>query len=289
MYESFNSLAYRLAEIAVLAAKPILDIYQRPITTIEKSDGSPVTEADLAADQLIRHELLAKFPDVEIVSEESFSPQTKRSDRFFLVDPLDGTKEFIKKTGEFTVNIAYIENGKSKAGAIFAPALSQLFFGGESAARVSTTHHAQMPEINACETFSTRDADKNNLVALASLSHRDAVTESFLHKIAPQEIKSSGSSYKFCVVASGNADIYPRVGPTMGWDTAAGQAILQAAGGAVIDKNGSEMAYHKPSLLNGPFLAVGDKRLVSRLVPIFVDCVRDQPHAKSDVAAKTSP
>jgi 3'(2'), 5'-bisphosphate nucleotidase len=285
MRESLTALSHQLAEIALRAAVPIREIYSRPFTAAEKSDGSPVTEADLAADALISRDLAAAFPDIPVISEESFSSISSLPERFFLVDPLDGTKEFIKKTGEFTVNIAYIENGLTKAGAIFAPALDALFIGGETAFWLNGIRHAPAPDLGRFNMLSTRKTDLSSLVALASLSHRDAITDSFLRDISPKDIKSSGSSYKFCVVAKGDADIYPRVGPTMGWDTAAGHAILQAAGGAVINAQGLTMTYRDPSLLNGPFLAVGDRRLLPELTPIFMKNVHDQHRAESDIAA----
>jgi len=221
------------------AGAAIMDVYASDFEAIEKSDGSPVTAADTAAEKVILPVLKSLEPDTVIISEENAeSHSVKAPDRFFLVDPLDGTKEFLKRDGKgsFTVNIALIEYGIPILGVVYAPALDRLFIGelGKGA-----REHAN----GAWRDIVIRDVPADGPVAVASLSHRDE--------------KTIGSSLKFCLVAAGEADVYPRFGPTMEWDTGAGDAVLRAAGGVVYNEGGEVFPYGKVDYRNGPFVACG--------------------------------
>jgi 3'(2'), 5'-bisphosphate nucleotidase len=184
---------------------------------------------------------------------------------FFLVDPLDGTREFIARNGEFTVNVALIDAGVPIAGAVYAPAIGKLWFGGTSAFLCEVPVGEALPEPSAWRPISARAAPAK-LAALASRSHADPATEAFLSQLPIGERKSAGSSLKFCVIAEGAADVYPRFAPTMEWDTAAGDAVLRAAGGIVLAMDGAPLAYGKyaAALRNGGFVAWGDPALAAR-------------------------
>ena len=202
------------------------------------ADGSPVTEADEAAEAIILRRLADVMPDVQVVAEECAAkgviPDVGR--RFILVDPLDGTKEFLNRNGEFTVNIALIEDGKPVAGCVFAPAVNALYAGGDTAWRVQD---------GVQEAISTRAYPAEGLTALCSRSHPDAKSEAFLAGYSIADRREAGSSLKFCRVAEGVADVYPRFGPTMEWDVAAGHAVLSAAGGHVLMPDGEDFRYGK--------------------------------------------
>jgi len=217
-----------------------------------KADGSPLTEADLAAHGAILAGLAAACPEFPVISEEDAGcAEAPPGGAFILVDPLDGTREFLSGNGEFTVNIALIEAGAPVAGVVLAPALGRLWWGavGEGAGLRATDGTAR--------PIAARRAPAEGLVAVASRSHRDAETEAFLAGQHVAGLRSVGSSLKFCLVAEGEADLYPRFGPTMEWDTAAGQAVLAAAGGRVVTPAGAPFRYGKPGLRNGPFVAWG--------------------------------
>lgn len=269
----YNPFALDLARLAVKAAVPVLEFYDRNHHTQTKEDGSPVTEADLASDRLICAGLTANWPAIPVISEERYTATFQSYRRFFLVDPLDGTREFINRTGEFTINIALIEDGRPVAGAIYAPIRKTLFFAGEHAFELSDIDTNTIIMEREYPRIFTRQANANHLLALASLSHGDPRTDKFLNQIRPQEIRRSGSSFKFCMIAKGEADIYPRFGRTMSWDTAAGHAIIRAAGGAFVNEHGDEFYYSSGTLENGPFLAVGDPRLLSDMTKKFIEAV----------------
>ena len=250
---NYAKLTERLTRIALSAGDSIMKIYSEFPAAKIKSDGSPVTEADEAAEKIILTSLRELAPDIAIVSEEQEDSHCmKVPDRFFLVDPLDGTKEFIKHdgSGSFTVNIALIEKGVPVLGVVYAPALGRLFAGtiGEGATETAN---------GLCHAISIRKIPATGPVAVASCSHRDAQTDKWLaeHRIA--NTVSIGSSLKFCLVACGEADIYPRFGPTMEWDTAAGDAVLRAAGGHIATPENGPFLYGKPDFRNGPFVAKG--------------------------------
>jgi 3'(2'), 5'-bisphosphate nucleotidase len=223
-----------------------------------KGDGSPLTQADLAAHDAILAGLAAACPDLPVISEEDAAlAEAAPEGPFILVDPLDGTREFISGNGEFTVNIALVDGGVPVAGVVHAPALGRTWVGALGAGA-----RAAGPEGAPPRPIAVRAPDPAGLVAVASRSHRDADTEAFLATLAVAGLRSVGSSLKFCLVAEGEADVYPRFGPTMEWDTAAGQAVLEAAGGRVVCPDGSPFRYGKAGAAwrNGSFVAWGARR-----------------------------
>ena len=252
-----------ITDIAIDAGARIMTLYEKPIAVTEKDDKSPVTEADQAAEDIILARLAQAAPDIPVVSEEAAAAGNIPTfgDRFFLVDPLDGTREYIKRNGEFTVNIALVENGIPVAGVVYAPALSLLYAGAEGTGAFETKVDAhRKADAEAPRTITTRKGPSDGLIAIASRSHRDHKTEEFLNHYNVRDIVAAGSSLKFCVVARGEADIYPRHGRTMEWDTAAGHAVLSAAGGSVTRLDGSPLTYGKlaDDLANPYFIAKGD-------------------------------
>jgi len=243
------STAETLAEIAAEAGTVVMRHYKTGSQPRFKSDRSPVTDADEEAEQVILSALFKAFPGVPVVAEEEAAAGrvAKIESRFFLVDPLDGTKEFISCNGEFTVNIAEVQNGVPVAGAVFAPAMDRMFFGGADGA------------FENGKTIAARVAPKDGLVAVGSRSHADAATGEFLKRWTVKDSVRIGSSLKFCLVAAGEADIYARGGPTMEWDTAAGDAVLRAAGGSMETWNGETFRYGKPGFQNAAFVAYGKR------------------------------
>jgi 3'(2'), 5'-bisphosphate nucleotidase len=242
--------------IRALAAKAgdvILRYYEGDTEVRRKADASPVTAADEAAEALIVEGLRELTPDVPIVAEELVAggrtPKIGRAP-FWLVDPLDGTKEFISRNGEFTVNIALIEGEQPALGVVLAPAIGRMWWGivGEGAFADAAGRTSQIK---------ARARPGTGAIAMASRSHADAETEAFLDKEGVAERISSGSSIKFCLLAEGRADLYPRFGPTMEWDTAAGHAVLLAAGGHVVTRDGAPFLYRKPGFKNPGFIATG--------------------------------
>lgn len=241
-----------LVRIARAAGVVVMKHYEAGCEAREKSDRSPVTDADEEAEKLILAELAAAFPGVPVVAEEEAAAgrMAKVGSRFFLVDPVDGTKEFVKRGGEFTVNIGEIVDGRAIAGVVFAPAIGRLFVGGEGDGAFELSS-AQLKAIAA------RPAPADGLVAVSSRSHPDPKTAEYLATLNIKGQTNAGSSLKFCLVAAGEADIYPRAGTTMEWDTAAGHAVLAAAGGAVTTWDGAPFVYGKPGFVNGHFIAKG--------------------------------
>jgi 3'(2'),5'-bisphosphate nucleotidase len=260
-------MARALAEIALLAGPAVMEEYARTCVAREKADGSPVTAADERAEAIIVARLKALAPTIAVVAEEAAAAGADliAPPRFFLVDPLDGTREFIARNGEFTVNIGLIENGAPIAGAVYAPALGRVWFGGATAYAADIGPDGRLPE--TCESLHVRPGPAE-LTALASRSHADPLTEAFLSRLGVQTRVSAGSSLKFCVIAEGRADVYPRFAPTMEWDTAAGDAVLRAAGGGVAALDGKTLRYGKldQSLRNGGFVGWGDPALAPRVV-----------------------
>ena len=244
-----SNLIAALDPVARAAGDAIMEIYARGVEADFKRDGSPVTEADKAAEEIILSGLAKIAPDIAVISEENAeSHGLEAPDAFFLVDPLDGTKEFLKADGKgsFTVNIALLKNRIPVLGVVYAPALNRMFTGGT--------------EIGATENgraISVRDVPEEGAVAVASASHRDAETDQWLFSRGIGNTISIGSSLKFCLVAAGEADVYPRFGPTMEWDTAAGDAVLRSAGGDVRNPDDSPFVYGKADYRNGPFVAYG--------------------------------
>jgi 3'(2'),5'-bisphosphate nucleotidase len=234
-----------LIDIALKAGREIMTIYGTDFSARAKSDLTPVTEADEAAEQVILAGLAALDPATPVVSEEAASagriPATDT--RFYLVDPLDGTKEFISRNGEFTVNIALIENGVPVAGVVLAPALGRLFWGASDEG--AAEGRQLRTETYDYHRIGVRPLPAAGATVVASRSHRDAATESYLKTVKVKSLASAGSSLKFCLVAAGEADLYPRFGRTMEWDTAAGLAVLLAAGGKVLTTDGAPLCYGK--------------------------------------------
>lgn len=245
--------------LAIEAGAAIMEIYESGDMGVEaKSDDSPVTLADLAADKVIREGLAAAFPDVQVVTEESAeSHGGAREDLFILVDPLDGTKEFVKRGGDFTVNIALIEKGAPVAGVVYAPAKGRLFQTLDGGGAVEETGVFAPETPGARKPMRVAAPDNAKLRVVASASHRDQATEDYIAKYQVGAFKPAGSSLKFCLVAAGEADLYPRLGRTMEWDTGAGHAVLRAAGGEVVrfDAQDTPLSYGKPGDDNPFFIA----------------------------------
>lgn len=222
-----------------------------------KSDQSPVTAADEAADAIISAGLRSAFPDVMLVTEEQASTHRETAETFLIVDPLDGTKEFIQKRGDFTVNIALVENGKPTRGVVYAPARNRMFYTDAEGRTVEETGPFDPMKAGQTRAISVSDPDNSALMVVASKSHRDQATDDYINKYDVKDMKSAGSSLKFCLVATGEADLYPRLGRTMEWDTAAGQAVLTGAGGEVVRfDDHSPLSYGKPGYENPFFIAL---------------------------------
>lgn len=241
-----SAAADQLIRLAIVAGREIMSIYATDFSAKAKGDLTPVTEADEAAEKVILAGLKKIAPEVPVISEEAASagviPAVSRE--FFLVDPLDGTKEFISKNGEFTVNIARVENGVPVAGVVYAPALKRIFF-GEKGAGAAQAELGEGDRIADWKSIAVRPLPGDGAVVVASRSHRDAATDDYLKKVHVKSLCSAGSSLKFCLVAAGEADLYPRFGRTMEWDTAAGHAVLLAAGGKVMTVEGAPLSYGK--------------------------------------------
>lgn len=237
------------------AGELIMDIYSTEFVVADKADASPVTEADQRAEALIIPALNALLPDAAVVAEEAvaagFVPEV--NGLFWLVDPLDGTKEFISRNGEFTVNVALVEDGVPVLGVVFAPAIGRLFAG-------VVGQMAFVEDGCGRREISARFRPEEGLTVVASRSHGDAdALDKFLSGQKVNDIRGAGSSLKLCLVATGEADVYPRLGRTMEWDIAAGQAVLMAAGGSVEDLHGHSLRYGKPGFENPHFAAWGRK------------------------------
>ncbi|MCC5955094.1 MAG: 3'(2'),5'-bisphosphate nucleotidase CysQ [Natronohydrobacter sp.] len=246
-----------LRRLALQAGREILDVYERPDFDVRlKGDESPLTEADEAADRLISAGLRAAFPDVALVTEEQAETHELRAERFFIVDPLDGTKEFVQRRGDFTVNIALVEHGVPVRGVVYAPAKGRMFYTNAAGQAVEERGPFIDDVIGACQVLRMRAPDPAALVVVASKSHRDQATDDYIARYPVADMRSAGSSLKFCLLAAGEADFYPRLGRTMEWDTAAGHAVLQAAGGEVLDFDTyNPLRYGKPGYENPFFIA----------------------------------
>lgn len=256
----YLKLAAEVGEITRLAGAAIMEIYETEDFGVEmKSDDSPLTKADKAGNDVIVAGLEALEFQAPIISEEGKGVAYEirnQYKQFWLVDPLDGTKEFIKRNGEFTVNIALVEAGKPILGAVFVPATGELYYSakGEGAWKVSDG----APERIAAASFTMQDT---NLRVVASRSHLNEGTQAFMDKLDQPEIVSRGSSLKIIELATGSAHLYPRLAPTMEWDTGAAHAILLEAGGKMVDDGtGKELRYNKENLLNPFFIAYGNVR-----------------------------
>lgn len=267
-----------LVPLALRAGALIMDIYEGDFDFDLKSDDSPVTLADQKAELLIVETLRDKFPDITIVAEEMSAAGdiAEGGSLFFLVDPLDGTREFIARRDEFTVNIGLIFEGKPYYGIVFAPAIGALYVSLSATkagfAQISMPLHepdiAVVSKEISFKEISVREWPGTEAVAVASRSHIDDETIDFLDKNGITARTNSGSSLKFCEVAHGKADIYPRFSPTMEWDTAAGHGVLQAAGGVVVTGKGQPFSYGKfnEDYRNGPFIACASSAIDALLI-----------------------
>lgn len=241
-----------LSALALEAGAAILDVYETEFSVEQKEDRSPLTLADKRSHQIISEGLLSRYPQIPVLSEEGKEvPYSVRKDwpRFWLVDPLDGTKEFVKRNGEFTVNIALIEGTAPLIGLIYIPVSGLLYLADT---RLGCWEIAG----GAKRVLHVTEAAPGGLVhVVKSRSHPSPNLEALLELLPGHEVVTRGSALKFCTVAAGGAEFYPRFGPTWEWDTAAGQAIVTAAGGVMVDFSGKPFRYNKENLLNGPFLA----------------------------------
>ncbi|WP_339682768.1 3'(2'),5'-bisphosphate nucleotidase CysQ [uncultured Hyphomonas sp.] len=254
--------ADQLARIALDAGALIMAIYESDFDVERKGDASPVTEADQRAEVLILKGLAEAEPDLPVIAEESFSEGKvpEHGARFALVDPLDGTKEFVNKNGEFTVNIAIIEHGRPVMGVVYAPAKDRLFVAESHNSAWQAKVAPGQPVPDTRTPIKIRSAPPAGLTAVASKSHRSAETNDWLAKFDVAETVGAGSSLKFCLIAAGEADLYPRMGRTMEWDTAAGHAVVEAAGGRVLTEDGAPLLYGKTErgYDNPHFIVYGD-------------------------------
>ena len=252
----FAELMPLLRQLALQAGDRILEIYRRPDLEVRaKADASPVTEADEAADAVISAGLRAAYPDVPLITEEQAASHALTASTFFIVDPLDGTKEFVQRRGDFTVNIAYVQDGVPTHGIVYAPARDRLFYTLPDGTSVEETGPFG-PTPGPVTPLRVSTPDNTALMVVASKSHRDQATDDYIARYAVRDMTSAGSSLKFCLVATGEADLYPRLGRTMEWDTAAGDAVLRGAGGHIVRFDDHQpLAYGKPGWDNPFFIA----------------------------------
>lgn len=242
-----------LKEISIIAGRKIIEIKNNKNKTVEyKKDSSPVTHADIEANKIIVSEIKKNFPKIPIISEESEAEDIKNNS-FFLVDPLDGTKEFIKGSNEYTVNIALIEEETPILGIIYVPEKDEIFWN-------DSVNSYFENKGNKRKIFVSDDCEKISKLEL-SRSHLDDLTKNFVGKLKVKKYNYSGSSIKLCNLARGISNIYPRFGPTKEWDIAAGHAILNCAGGKIIKIDEKELKYRKPDFLNNYFVALGSKKI----------------------------
>ncbi|NDR57470.1 3'(2'),5'-bisphosphate nucleotidase CysQ [Aliiruegeria sabulilitoris] len=253
----FEKLTTVIRRLSLEAGDKIMEIYNSDDFEVKsKSDESPVTEADEAADALISAGLAEAFPDVLVVTEEQAASHSESAANFLIVDPLDGTKEFVKRRGEFTVNIAYIENGTPLRGVVYAPAKGRLFYTDASGQTVEETGDFAKDVAGPVRPLAVTTPDNAALMVVASKSHRDQATDDYIAKYSVKDMTSAGSSLKFCLVAAGEADLYPRLGRTMEWDTAAADAVLRGAGGKMVRfDDQTDFTYGKPGYENPFFIA----------------------------------
>lgn len=258
------ALLHALGALCVEAGRAILGVYDaEAIAVRSKDDRSPVTDADERAEEILHAGLARLFPGVTVIAEEATSRDgapAAAPETFLLVDPLDGTREFINRNGEFTVNVGLISGGVPVLGCVHAPALGATWIGAAGlGAWKAEAAIREAPAPAAYQPIAVRPRPAAGLCAVASRSHADAETEAFLERLDVVERRSAGSSLKFCLVAEAAADVYPRFGPTMEWDTAAGHAVLAAAGGAVTRPDGTPFRYGKADVgfRNGGFVAWG--------------------------------
>ena len=253
----YSALIPVIRDLAITAGDKIMEVYARDDFGVRaKSDDSPVTEADEAADAIISAGLRAHFPDIALVTEEQAASHSVEAKTFLIVDPLDGTKDFVQRRGDFTVNIALVEDGVPTRGVVYAPAKERMFLTLSDGRSVEERGPFTPGRTGRMTPITVADANNTALRVVASKNHVNPETEAYISKYEVSDMKNAGSSLKFCLVATGEADLYPRLGPTMEWDTAAGDAVLRGAGGQVLDfETHAPFAYGKPEFRNGFFLA----------------------------------
>ena len=254
---NYKEICEILRFLALKSGKIIMDVYNsNNVEVLMKSDNSPVTIADKKADEVITKGLKNYFPEIPIITEEQVKSHILSHSLFFIVDPLDGTKEFIEGRKDFTVNIALVSHGDPIRGIVYAPARQRLFYNNENGEAVEETGFYSVSKMGSIKKIKTALSDNTALKVVASKSHRDGKTDEYISKYNCKEFISAGSSLKFCLIATGEADLYPRFGPTMEWDTAAGHAVLLAAGGRVLQaENKKPLKYGKPNYRNPHFIA----------------------------------
>jgi 3'(2'), 5'-bisphosphate nucleotidase len=259
---NLSELAASVVPIVERAGKAVMQVYERGeqgnqhIGMQTKSDDSPVTAADLEANRILVEGLTALTPDIAVVSEEEQDSHERRQPTglFWLLDPVDGTREFLLRTDEFTVNVALIADSIAVLGVVQAPALDQMYWGGQGVAAQRSDRTGTHPIRTA--PFPARDSQgqfETPLRIMASRNHMNAATKAHIAAMQPHTVVGVGSSLKFCRIAEGAADYYPRLGPTSEWDTAAAQAVIEAAGGQVLTLSGEPLRYGKTDVLNPYF------------------------------------
>lgn len=250
----FHTLLHELVALADRAGEAVMAIYATDFEVKTKDDFSPVTEADVAAEAIILEGLSELTPEIPVVAEEQMAAGNKpdlRGDHYWLVDPLDGTKEFLNRNDEFTVNIGLIEGDRTVLGVVYAPALETSYWGAAG-------HGAHRRNCDGTSAITVRTPPEAGITVIGSRRHgKGGEMEKFLKPYTVADNMAAGSSLKFCLVAAGEADIYPRFGPTSEWDTSAGHAVLEAAGGRVTNPDGSDFVYRKPDFRNSNFIAWG--------------------------------
>jgi len=252
---NLKALIEPVVTLAADAGKAILEVYATDFDVQSKADESPLTQADLASNRLIVAGLKELTPDIPIITEEAGLPSfevRRRWQRYWLIDPLDGTREFVSRNGEFTVNIALIDAKRAVLGVVHVPVLDKTYVGCDG-------HGAELRDGAApAQAIHVAAASKHPVRVVGSRSHRGRSLDAFLAQLGEHDMVPMGSSLKFCVVADGNADIYPRLGLTSEWDTAAAQAVVEQAGGKVLTLNGNPLLYNdKPDILNSFFIVIG--------------------------------
>ncbi len=251
---NLNELINPIVDLAVDAGKAILEVYATDFDVQEKGDKSPLTQADLASHHCIVRGLGVLTPDIPVISEEEGLPsfaERGQWQRYWLIDPLDGTKEFVNRNGEFTVNIALIDSNRPIFGVVHVPVQDKTYIGCEG-------HGSELREGGATTSISVAAVSGDPVRIVGSRSHRGASLDAFLAKVGESDMLPMGSSLKFCVVAEGRADIYPRLGLTSEWDTAAAQAVVEQAGGKVLELDGKPLSYNaKEDILNPWFVVIG--------------------------------
>jgi 3'(2'), 5'-bisphosphate nucleotidase len=250
-----NTLLLEVTALAREAGRAILEVYASSFSVQVKEDRSPLTEADLRSEKLILAGLKRIAPEIPVLSEESAQAPyaTRRTwGRMWVVDPLDGTKEFVQRNGEFTVNIALVDNQRPVLGIVHAPVLERSYYACEGVGAFRSDAQASGRPIRVAKRGS------GPLRVVGSRSHRGSSLDAFLSRVGPHELVEVGSSLKLCLVAEGQADVYPRLGPTSEWDTAAGQCVLEQAGGQVLKLDGEPLEYNRENTLNPSFVGFAD-------------------------------